>query len=107
MSLSSLLNNFSSYFQVLAPCEIEVQCYFRFFIFYFEGSLVLVGGDPGVGKSTLLLQVYIFWIRFCYEHCGHTYDLSFTKLPRVLTFLQLLVSLVFLSINNSDIISYF
>ena len=23
----------------------------------FEGSLVLVGGDPGVGKSTLLLQV--------------------------------------------------
>ena len=23
------------------------------------GSLVLVGGDPGVGKSTLLLQVHI------------------------------------------------
>lgn len=25
----------------------------------FKGSLVLVGGDPGVGKSTLLLQVVI------------------------------------------------
>jgi len=24
-----------------------------------EGSLTLVGGDPGVGKSTLLLQVRI------------------------------------------------
>ncbi|MCI55661.1 DNA repair protein RadA, partial [Trifolium medium] len=23
----------------------------------FEGSLTLVGGDPGVGKSTLLLQM--------------------------------------------------
>jgi hypothetical protein len=23
----------------------------------FEGSLVLIGGDPGVGKSTLVLQV--------------------------------------------------
>ena len=23
-----------------------------------DGSLVLVGGDPGIGKSTLLLQVY-------------------------------------------------
>lgn len=26
------------------------------------GSLVLVGGDPGVGKSTLLLQVYLLTI---------------------------------------------
>jgi len=25
----------------------------------FEGSLTLVGGDPGIGKSTLLLQVRI------------------------------------------------
>jgi len=25
----------------------------------FEGSLTLIGGDPGVGKSTLLLQVRI------------------------------------------------
>lgn len=28
-----------------------------FFLFYLAGCLVLVGGDPGVGKSTLLLQV--------------------------------------------------
>lgn len=32
---------------------------FRLFRFLFEGCLVLVGGDPGVGKSTLLLQVVI------------------------------------------------
>lgn len=28
-------------------------------IYIFAGSLVLVGGDPGVGKSSLLLQVNI------------------------------------------------
>ncbi len=28
-----------------------------------EGSLVLVGGDPGIGKSTLLLQVADFLAR--------------------------------------------
>ena len=27
------------------------------------GSLVLVGGDPGIGKSTLLLQVCRIWQR--------------------------------------------
>lgn len=26
-------------------------------MFFHSGSLVLVGGDPGVGKSTLLLKV--------------------------------------------------
>lgn len=32
------------------------------------GSLVLVGGDPGVGKSTLLLQVGMAggWLSHCY-----------------------------------------
>jgi predicted ATP-dependent serine protease len=35
-------------------------CVCVFFYWVFEGSLVLVGGDPGVGKSTLLLQVEIF-----------------------------------------------
>lgn len=29
------------------------------FFLGFVGSLVLVGGDPGVGKSTLLLQVWV------------------------------------------------
>lgn len=24
---------------------------------FFVGSLILIGGDPGIGKSTLLLQV--------------------------------------------------
>lgn len=37
--------------------------YFSLCSFSFEGSLVLIGGDPGVGKSTLLLQVLIF-VRF-------------------------------------------
>lgn len=38
-----------------------VRCYVinELVFFVFEGSLVLVGGDPGVGKSTLLLQVVI------------------------------------------------
>lgn len=33
---------------------------FSLYLCVYEGSLVLVGGDPGVGKSTLLLQVCIF-----------------------------------------------
>ena len=27
-----------------------------------EGALMLIGGDPGVGKSTLLLQVCTLWM---------------------------------------------
>jgi hypothetical protein len=36
------------------------------------GSMVLIGGDPGVGKSTLLLQVTLSvssMISHCIKHC--------------------------------------
>lgn len=40
------------------PCDIhDSDVIFGDFCFLFAGSLVLIGGDPGVGKSTLLLQV--------------------------------------------------
>lgn len=34
-----------------------IQCLNVPLLLVFEGSLVLIGGDPGVGKSTLVLQV--------------------------------------------------
>lgn len=39
------------YVTVLIITPVSLLC--------FLGSLVLVGGDPGVGKSTLLLQVCV------------------------------------------------
>ena len=41
------------------------------------GSLMLVGGDPGIGKSTLLLQVCLFRLPYGFSHelflIGHAF----------------------------------
>ena len=44
--------------QVLVPCDTDDSKFsFCYLFFLLVGSLVLIGGDPGVGKSTLVLQV--------------------------------------------------
>ena len=47
-----------SHIQVLVPCDTDDSKFrFCYLFFLLVGSLVLIGGDPGVGKSTLVLQV--------------------------------------------------
>ena len=63
----------------------------------FSGSLILVGGDPGVGKSTLLLQVVlILCVLFIEVLLGHNqgqnYCSSFVLERMSGSFLKLLLS---------------
>lgn len=53
------------------------------FFLCFAGSLVLVGGDPGVGKSTLLLQV-----RVCYDELNESIVLTFMNRLHILLLIR-------------------
>lgn len=72
-------NNF--FVSVLLSFLVFIQLLIFHVLVHFSnvGSLVLVGGDPGVGKSTLLLQVLnLFFSDLCSEHVYDNMNLPFS-----------------------------
>lgn len=66
VKLCNLLESYGKHVVYLHVVSSFLTAYFSrgFSFLHVVGSLVLVGGDPGVGKSTLVLQVYEFlWFR--------------------------------------------